>query len=119
MEWEDVRNWFDSIEVTNKHTSPVVHIVLLQLLHLQVGRVVVGAQDVDEVGDGEHAHKLVPRAVPQRRGTDAVLQQRKEGLLHRQLRVEHHQLGADRDEVIAAIELEETDIDQVLVDVLV
>ena len=40
------------------------------------------SEDVNEVRDGEHAHKRLSGAVPQRSGSEAVGDQRKEGLLY-------------------------------------
>ena len=59
--------------------------MLLQLLHL-LGRVpVVRLQDPDEVGDGEHPHKVLPPGVPQRGRPNTVVHQGEEGLLHQEL----------------------------------
>ena len=40
--------------------------VLFELVHFDGRRLVVGVQDVDEVGDGEHPDELLQLAVPQR-----------------------------------------------------
>ena len=59
--------------------------MLLQLLHL-LGRVpVVRLQDPDEVGDGQHPHKVLPPGVPQRGRPNTVVHQGEERLLNQEL----------------------------------
>lgn len=89
--------------------------MFLQLPHLDGRRRVIHAQDLDKVRDGQHADELLLLRVPERGGADAIVHQRKERLLHDQLRVEHDKLGGRRDQVVALVELEELDVDLALV----
>ena len=90
-------------------TSPRDELVLLELLHLRVWVLVVHLEDPDEVGDGEHADEPLLRRVPQRRRPHAVVDEREEGLLDEQLRVEDDELGRRGDEIVALVVPEELD----------
>lgn len=64
-------------------TSPRFDSMLLQLLHQRaVGRAVVAVENVDKVGDSEHAHVTLLVRVPQNRHAHAVVDEREEGLFH-------------------------------------
>lgn len=89
--------------------------MLLELVHRRVRRLVVHLEDLDEVGDGQHADKLLPLGVPEGCRPDAVVDERVKCLLDEQLGVEHDQLGRRRHQVIALVESEELDKDLRLV----
>ncbi len=59
--------------------------VLLQLLNLLAGVVVVFLQDSDEVRDGQHADKVLPLRIPQRRCSNSIVNQSKECLFYQKL----------------------------------
>ena len=65
-----------------EHLTPRVDLVLLELLDLGMHRLVVLLQYEYEVGDGEHADKLVLLAVPQRRRSHAIIDERVECFFH-------------------------------------
>lgn len=89
--------------------------MLFQFLHLNGGTLVIHLKDSDKVRDGEHAHELLLLWVPQGSSSHPIIHQGKEGLLHQELRVKHHQLGRRWDEIIALVKSEEFDKDLVLV----
>ena len=90
-------------------TPPGLQLVLLQLLHLDLGALVIHLEDPDEVGDGEHADEALLLRVPERRGAHPVVDEGEEGLLDQELRVEDDQLGGGGDEIVALVEAEELD----------
>ena len=90
-------------------TPPGLQLVLLQLLHLDLGALVIHLEDPDEVGDGEHADEALLLRVPERRGPHPVVDEGEEGLLDQELRVEDDQLGGGGDEIVALVEAEELD----------
>ncbi len=95
-------------------------------------------ENLNEIGDGEHPHEFLLRAVPQRRRSDAVVNESKERLSHLkqprrpqshcaitrsmaicpvrylQLRVEDNQLRAGRDQIVAFVRLHEQRVHRVL-----
>ena len=77
---------------------------------------VILLQDENEVRDCQHANEPLPFRVPQRSGTHAVVHQRKEGLLHGQLRIEDDQLRTFRHDIIARVALHEMRVDFVVTD---
>lgn len=56
-----------------RHTSPRLELVLLELVHRWIGRLVVHLQDLDEVGDRQHADEFLPLRVPEWCRPDAIV----------------------------------------------
>lgn len=54
----------EQLGVVLEHAAPRLQLVLLQFVDVHRRRLVVALQDLDEVGDGQHADKLLLLAVP-------------------------------------------------------
>ena len=90
--------------------------MFFEFLDLRVRFFVVGLQDENEIGDGQHSHESLPFVIPERCGSHAVVDQGEERFLHGQLSVEDHQFRALRHDVVARVTLHEVRVDLFVTD---
>lgn len=99
-----------------QHVSPRLDAMLFEFFDLRVRFFVIGLKDQNEIRDRQHSHEFLPFRVPERRSTDAVVDQGEERFLHCQLCVEDDQFRALRHDVVTCVTLHEMRVDLFVAD---